>query len=290
MRHCCKGTFILSYSSVEPRHELKSSLNDKQLNMPDMVKQTNTVDTPELSVVVPVHNEADNIEPLINEIEAALEGVVSYEIIYVNDYSRDGTPEKLVTLNRKIAALRVLTHKKQSGQSAAVRSGVKVARARLVATLDGDGQNNPADIPKLLNAYRDLAGADSENLPKVMMCGHRAKRQDSFVKRISSKIANGIRSSLLGDSTPDTGCGLKVFRAKDFLDLPSFDHMHRFLPALMIRSGGRVVSVEVSHRPRERGKSNYGTLDRLWVGITDIIGVMWLKRRTIAPEVEESSK
>jgi dolichol-phosphate mannosyltransferase len=251
-----------------------------------MVDQTNNNDTSALalSVVVPVHNEADNLEPLIQEIQAALDGIVSYEIIYINDYSRDGTPEKLVQLNRKIDVLRVLTHNKQSGQSAAVRSGVMAAGAPLVATLDGDGQNNPADIPNLLTAYQEQAGSD----PKLMICGHRAKRQDSFTKRISSKIANSIRASLLGDSTPDTGCGLKVFRAQDFLDLPNFDHMHRFLPALMIRSGGQVVSVEVSHRPRERGKSKYGTMDRLWVGITDLIGVMWLKRRQINPEVEES--
>jgi len=251
-----------------------------------MVDQTKTIETPalELSVVVPVHNEADNLEPLINEIEAALAGVVSYEIIYINDCSRDGTPEKLVQLKRKIDALRVLTHQKQSGQSAAIRSGIMAARASLVATLDGDGQNNPADIPKLLEAYR----AQAEAAPKLMIAGHRAKRQDSFIKRLSSKLANAVRSGLLGDATPDTGCGLKVFRTQDFLELPSFDHMHRFLPALMIRNGGRVLSVEVSHRPRERGKSKYGTLDRLWVGISDLIGVLWLKRRSINPDVEES--
>lgn len=251
-----------------------------------MVDETNIIDTaiPELSVVVPVHNEADNLEPLINEIQATLNGVVRYEIIYINDYSQDRTPEKLVELKRKIDALRVLTHQKQSGQSAAVRSGVKAARASLIATLDGDGQNNPADIPDLLNAYNEQAGDD----PRLMIAGHRAKRQDSLIKRLSSKIANGIRSNLLSDLTPDTGCGLKVFRTEDFLALPSFDHMHRFLPALMIRSGGRVISVEVSHRPRERGKSKYGTIDRLWVGIFDLIGVMWLNRRKINPEVEES--
>jgi dolichol-phosphate mannosyltransferase len=251
-----------------------------------MVNSTHTLDTIEISVVVPVHNEADNLEPLIVEIQAALDGVVGYEIIYINDCSRDGTPEKLIELKRKVATLRVLTHQKQAGQSAAVRTGVRAARAPLIATLDGDGQNNPADIPKLFQAYKDQTGDD----PRLMIAGHRAQRQDSFVKRLSSKIANGVRAGLLGDSTPDTGCGLKVFRAQDFLDLPGFDHMHRFLPALMIRSGGRVVSVEVSHRPRERGKSKYGTLDRLWVGIFDLIGVMWLKRRAINPDVEESAE
>lgn len=256
--------------------------------MVDQIDNSAATATPDttlgLSVVVPVHNEADNVEPLILEIQAALDGIVTYEIIYIDDCSRDGTPEKLVQLNRRIEALRVLSHKKQSGQSAAVRTGVKAAAAPLVATLDGDGQNNPADIPNLLQAYGAQAGDD----PRLLIAGHRAQRQDNFTKRLSSKIANAIRSRLLGDSTPDTGCGLKVFRAEDFLDLPSFDHMHRFLPALMIRSGGRVLSVEVSHRPRERGKSKYGTLDRLWVGITDIIGVLWLKRRSINPEVEES--
>jgi dolichol-phosphate mannosyltransferase len=247
-----------------------------------MVDQTEPTIPPEISVVVPVHNEVDNIEPLIKEILAALQGLGASEILYVDDCSRDGTPEKLVNLKRQNDVLRVLTHQKQSGQSAAIRSGIKAARGTLIITLDGDGQNDPADIPKLLNAYRDHARAN------VMICGHRARRQDSLTKKVSSKIANGIRARLLGDSTPDTGCGLKVFRRDDFLDLPSFDHMHRFLPALMLRNGGEVVSVEVSHRPRERGKSKYGTFDRLWVGITDLVGVMWLKRRKIDPKVDEN--
>ncbi len=247
-----------------------------------MVDQTEPTIPPEISVVVPVHNEVDNIEPLIKKILAALQGLGASEILYVDDCSRDGTPEKLVNLKRQNDVLRVLTHQKQSGQSAAIRSGIKAARGTLIITLDGDGQNDPADIPKLLNAYRDHARAN------VMICGHRARRQDSLTKKVSSQIANGIRARLLGDSTPDTGCGLKVFRRDDFLDLPSFDHMHRFLPALMLRNGGEVVSVEVSHRPRERGKSKYGTFDRLWVGITDLVGVMWLKRRKIDPKVDEN--
>ena len=249
--------------------------------MVEQVNDTNIQSAPALSVVVPVHNEVENIEPLIAEIMVTLEGVERYEIIYINDCSRDSTPERLTSLDRKFEVLRVLTHQKQSGQSAAIRTGVKAARGDLIATLDGDGQNDPADIPKLLKAYREQAIADA----KILIAGFRARRQDSFIKRLSSKIANGIRSSLLGDATPDTGCGLKIFRREDFLDLPGFDHMHRFLPALMIRNGGQVISVEVSHRPRERGKSKYGTLDRLWVGITDLIGVMWLKRRPINPSV-----
>ena len=249
--------------------------------MVEQVNDTNIQSAPALSVVVPVHNEVENIEPLIAEIMATLEGVERYEIIYINDCSRDSTLERLTSLDQKFEVLRVLTHQKRSGQSAAIRTGVKAARGDLIATLDGDGQNDPADIPKLLKAYREQAIADA----KILIAGFRARRQDSFIKRLSSKIANGIRSSLLGDATPDTGCGLKIFRREDFLDLPGFDHMHRFLPALMIRNGGQVISVEVSHRPRERGKSKYGTLDRLWVGIMDLIGVMWLKRRPINPSV-----
>jgi len=249
--------------------------------MVEQVNDTNIQSAPALSVVVPVHNEVENIEPLIAEIMATLEGVERYEIIYINDCSRDSTLERLTSLDQKFKVLRVLTHQKRSGQSAAIRTGVKAARGDLIATLDGDGQNDPEDIPKLLKAYREQAVADA----RILIAGFRARRQDSFIKRLSSKIANGIRSSLLGDATPDTGCGLKIFRREDFLDLPGFDHMHRFLPALMIRNGGQVISVEVSHRPRERGKSKYGTLDRLWVGITDLIGVMWLKRRPINPSV-----
>lgn len=249
--------------------------------MVEQVNDTNIQSAPALSVVVPVHNEVENIEPLIAEIMATLEGVERYEIIYINDCSRDSTLERLTSLDQKFKVLRVLTHQKRSGQSAAIRTGVKAARGDLIATLDGDGQNDPEDIPKLLKAYREQAVADA----RILIAGFRARRQDSFIKRLSSKIANGVRSSLLGDATPDTGCGLKIFRRKDFLDLPGFDHMHRFLPALMIRNGGQVISVEVSHRPRERGKSKYGTLDRLWVGITDLIGVMWLKRRPINPSV-----
>ena len=249
--------------------------------MVEQVNDTNIQSAPALSVVVPVHNEVENIEPLIAEIMATLEGVERYEIIYINDCSRDSTLERLTSLDQKFKVLRVLTHQKRSGQSAAIRTGVKAARGDLIATLDGDGQNDPEDIPKLLKAYREQAVADA----RILIAGFRARRQDSFIKRLSSKIANGIRSSLLGDATPDTGCGLKIFRREDFFDLPGFEHMHRFLPALMIRNGGQVISVEVSHRPREHGKSKYGTLDRLWVGIMDLIGVLWLKRRPINPSV-----
>jgi dolichol-phosphate mannosyltransferase len=236
-----------------------------------------------LSVVVPVYNELENVEPLIREIQVSLENIIAYEMIFVDDFSSDMTLNKLVQLNSTINRLRVLSHKKRSGQSAAVYTGVKAARAPLVVTLDGDGQNNPSDIPTLLEAYQENAGTAKN----VMICGLRENRKDSFAKRFSSKIANGIRSGLLGDSTLDSGCGLKLFRVQDFMKLPSFNHMHRFLPALMIRSGGRVVSIKVSHRSRDRGKSKYGTFDRLWVGVFDLIGMVWLKSRPLNPEVKE---
>ena len=236
-----------------------------------------------LSVVVPVFNELENVEPLILEIELALENIIAYEMIFVDDRSGDGTLNKLAHLNSEIKPLRVLTHKQRTGQSAAIRTGVNAARAPLVVTLDGDGQNNPADVPSLLSAYQE----NMDITKKIMICGQRANRKDSFVKRLSSKIANGIRSRLLGDLTMDSGCGLKLFRAQDFMELPSFDHMHRFLPALMMRSGGKVISIKVSHRPRERGKSKYGVLDRLWVGIFDLFGVVWLRSRPLISEVKE---
>lgn len=232
-----------------------------------------------LSVVVPVRNEEDNISPLIAEIRAALDGVVDYEIIYVNDGSTDATPQRLAEIKQTCPQLRVIRHEKSCGQSTAVRSGVKAAKGDWIATLDGDGQNDPADIPKLIAALE----------PGVEIVGgnRRHARRDTWIKRISSVIANGVRSRMLRDSTPDTGCGLKLFSREVFLDLPYFDHMHRFLPALVIRRGGRVVSVPANHRPRERGVSNYGTLDRLMVGIVDLFGVMWLQRRAKRPEARE---
>lgn len=232
-----------------------------------------------LSVVVPVRNEADNIHPLVKEIAAALDGVVDYEILYVDDGSSDTTPQRLREMQTRFPQLRVLHHAESCGQSTAVRSGVKAARGDWVATLDGDGQNDPADIPRLIAALEpdiDLVGGN-----------RRHARRDTWIKRTSSVIANSVRGYLLKDDTPDTGCGLKLFRREVFLDLPYFDHMHRFLPALVIRGGGRVVSVPVNHRPRERGTSNYGTLDRLLVGIVDLVGVLWLLRRAKRPVVRE---
>ena len=228
----------------------------------------------ELSVVIPVRNEAANIAPLVAEIRAALDGRVDYEIVYVDDGSSDGTVAAIEQLRRGFAGLRLVKHRARAGQSAAIRTGVRAAAAPWIATLDGDGQNDPADIPRLWAMAREAADA-----PRLLIAGQRAKRRDSTVKRWSSRVANGVRARMLGDDTPDTGCGLKLFPRALYLDLPFFDHQHRFLPALVLREGGRVVSVPVNHRPRERGASNYGTLDRLFVGIVDLAGVMWLKRR-----------
>ncbi|MFC7475912.1 glycosyltransferase family 2 protein [Dankookia sp. GCM10030260] len=227
-----------------------------------------------LSVVIPVRNEAPNIGPLVAEIEAALAGI-RHEIVYVDDGSSDDTPAALRAA-AATAPLRVLRHRASCGQSAAVVSGVRAARGTWIATLDGDGQNDPADIPRM------LARAQAEG-GQILVAGHRVTRKDSWVKRRSSRIANAIRARLLRDATPDTGCGLKVFPRALFLDLPAFDHMHRFLPALVLRQGGRVVSEPVNHRPRVRGISNYGTLDRLAVSLFDLVGVAWLQRRWKRP-------
>jgi dolichol-phosphate mannosyltransferase len=235
----------------------------------------------DLSIVIPVRNESPNVAPLVAEIRAALDGRVDYEVVYVDDGSSDGTGDEVRRIAREFPRLRLIRHRTSCGQSAAIRTGVRAARAPWIATLDGDGQNDPADIPALW----DMAG--KETAPATLIAGWRQKRRDSWVKRVSSRIANGIRSRLLADATPDTGCGLKLFRRDVFLDLPYFDHMHRFLPALVLRAGGRTVSVPVNHRPRERGRSNYGTLDRLLVGISDLLGVMWLKRRARLPTIVE---
>ncbi len=232
---------------------------------------------PVLSVVVPVRNEAANIAPLLAEIEAALAGI-SHEVVYVDDGSTDTTPQRLADL-LGAAPLVVRRHRASCGQSAAILTGVRAASGTWIATLDGDGQNDPADIPAL------LAQAQAET-GMVLIAGHRVTRRDTRTKRVASRLANAIRARLLGDATPDTGCGLKVFRRDAFLVLPHFDHMHRYLPALFIRQGGRVVSVPVNHRPRTRGQSNYGTLDRLWVGIFDLAGLYWLQRRGKRPVVE----
>ena len=241
--------------------------------------------TPELSVVVPVFNERDNVAPLVSEIVAALRGRIPFEIVYVDDCSKDDSFAVLSQLMASTPELRVLRHVAQSGQSSAIRNGVKAARGAWIATLDGDGQNDPADIPKLLDA-RDQADPALK-----LFAGWRVQRRDSGSKRWASTIANAIRSRLLRDETPDTGCGIKLFERAAFLDLPYFDHMHRYLPALIKRAGWQSVSVPVNHRERSTGVSKYNNLNRAWVGLADLRGVSWLIKRskvTTAKEVERA--
>ena len=226
-----------------------------------------------VSIVVPVRNEAGNIAPLIAEIAAALDGRWAYEIIYVNDGSTDATPERLAEEMLRRPHLRVLRHEKSSGQSAAVRSGVRAAHGAIVATLDGDGQNNPAFLP-------DLIGAVEKGNGRIgLAAGQRVGRKDTGFKKFQSRLANRIRNAVLHDGTRDTGCGLKAFRREVFLMMPYFDGLHRFLPALVRREGYDIAYVDVIDRPRHSGVSNYGFFDRLWIGIMDLAGVWWLIRR-----------
>jgi dolichol-phosphate mannosyltransferase len=236
----------------------------------------------DLSVVIPVKNEADNIRPVVGEIRAALNDLVEYEILYVDDGSEDATAAEISRLAGEIPQVRLLRHMQNFGQSSAICTGVRVARADWIATLDGDGQNDPADIAAMWRLARQAPAS-----PPLLIAGYRERRQDSWSKRSASRIANTIRGRLLGDRTPDTGCGIKLFPRSLFLDLPYFDHMHRFLPALVLREGGTVLSVPVNHRPRRRGMSKYGVFDRLGVGIIDLLGVMWLQRRAPRPRLSD---
>jgi dolichol-phosphate mannosyltransferase len=236
---------------------------------------------PQLSVVVPVHNERDSIVPLLDEIAAALRGRVDFESVYVDDASRDDSLAVLSAAKARFPELRVLRHLSQSGQSTALRTGIKAARGAWIATLDGDGQNDPADIPKLIQ-MRDASPAAIK-----LFAGWRVNRQDSGSKRWASKWANAIRSRLLRDATPDTGCGIKLFERDAFLDLPYFDHMHRYLPALFQRAGWQVRSVPVNHRARGAGVSKYNNLNRALVGIADLRGVAWLIKRSKRTATEE---
>lgn len=235
----------------------------------------------QLTVVIPAHNEAENLPALVNEAHHALNGLADYEILVVDDHSPDATPQALAHLAAENPRLRFVRHARQGGQSSGVVTGVRHARGEWIATIDGDGQNDPADIARL---WRELQARTDKN--NIVLAGWRSKRRDSGLRIVSSRIANKVRSSLLKDATPDTGCGLKMFRREDFLKLPPFNHMHRFLPALFQREGKQVISVPVNHRPRLRGASHYGVWNRLWVGIVDLVGVMWLIRRPVKNEVE----
>jgi glycosyltransferase involved in cell wall biosynthesis len=232
----------------------------------------------EFSVVVPVRDEEGNAAALAREIAAVLDGR-SYEMIFVDDASRDDTRAELAALKRELPALRVLGHRRNAGQSRAVRSGVLAARAPVIGTLDGDGQNDPADLPRLLaRLTRPEAPADLG-----MVAGNRTKRQDNWSKRAASRIANAIRQAALKDGAADSGSGVKVFKREAFLRIPYFDHMHRFMPALMLREGYAVEFLEVNHRQRSAGRSKYTNLGRLAANMTDLWGVMWLRSRARLP-------
>ena len=238
----------------------------------------------EVSIVIPAKNEVDNVEPLISEILAALDGVVEFEIVYVDDGSTDNTHAELLRLvNAGNVFIKPVRHRFSVGQSTAIMTGVEDAQAALIVTMDADGQNDPADIPNLLAAARKFpAGAD------FCIAGYRKNRKDTPWKRFQSKVANNIRRRILNDGTPDTGCGLKVLPKATFLKLPYFDHIHRFIPALVHRINGEIVVVEVNHRDRQAGVSKYNMLGRLGVGIVDMFGVMWLQRRTkIAERIDD---
>jgi dolichol-phosphate mannosyltransferase len=231
----------------------------------------------DLSVVIPVRNEQENVAPLIEEIHGCLPESFAYEIICVDDGSTDSTLAALLRLAERYPNLRVRRHQYHAGQSAAILTGVLAARAPWVATLDGDGQNDPKDILRL---WRTLHASERPDGPSLLV-GWRRQRRDSHLKRFASWTANAVRSRLLKDHTPDAGCGLKLFCRDTFLNLPRFDHMHRFLPALFLHAGAEVMSVSVNHRARLKGASKYGVHDRLWAGIIDLFGVWWLQQRAI---------
>jgi len=230
-----------------------------------------------ISVVVPVLNEAENIRALIGEIVAASERTPIREIVYVDDGSTDETLRLLREEMLRVPMLRVVHHDRPMGQSAAFLSGGRAASQELLAFIDGDLQNDPADIALLYERYR----TEAAQRPKIAVLGQRAKRNDSTLRRISSRLANRLRAAVLNDGTRDTGCSLKLIRREDFLDLPYFDHMHRFLPALLLRNGVKLAHVQVSHRARVHGTSKYGFWNRALVGATDLMGAAWLARRRL---------
>lgn len=232
--------------------------------------------SPDISVVVPVFDEEGAAPALAREIAAAFAGR-NFEIVFVDDASRDGTRAALAALKAEIPQLRVLAHGKNSGQSRAVRTGILGARGAVILTLDGDGQNDPADGPTLVDVL--LAGPPE----LALVGGERVKRQDSAAKKIASRLGNGVRKRLLKDTANDTGCGLKAFRREAFLRLPYFDHIHRYLPALMLREGYQTDFRPVNHRHRQTGASKYTNLGRLWASLSDLLGVMWLQTRSRLP-------
>ncbi len=271
-KHSKKCTRQKAYPSLDAHNqkhlsEVGYTLSQKQIN---------------ISVVVPVKNEAANIPDLVNELAVALACLAPFEVIYVNDGSTDATAQTLNTLAETRPWLRQIQHKTSAGQSAAVRTGTRAAFAPIIATLDGDGQNNPAYIPELYKRLHEAGGAIG------LAAGQRVGRKDTAFKRFQSRIANKVRGGILKDNTRDSGCGLKAFRRDAFLSLPYFDAIHRFLPALMIREGYQICHVDVVDRPRQHGVSNYGFWRRASQGLIDLYGVWWLlKRKKPTPETKE---
>ncbi len=249
-----------------------------------MTKRPAKISTPEISVVVPVYNEAENVAKLVDEIATAFgqntAAGTAYEMLFVNDCSTDETLAALTALKKKYPSLRVLSHRANAGQSRSVRTGVLAAKANFIGTLDGDGQNDPADLPAMLAQITRKAAP--ENLKLVG--GRRVKRIDSAAKKIASRFGNGVRKTLLKDEADDTGCGIKVFGREAFLRLPYFDHIHRYIPALMLREGYAIEFMDVHHRSREFGVSKYTNFGRLIVSIADLRGVMWLNKRSRNPK------
>ncbi len=239
-----------------------------------------------ISIVIPMYNEVDNVAPFVQEVHDSLKKQVAhYEILVIDDGSSDGTHEKLLELTNSIPTLRVLCHTQNYGQSAATLSGVRAARHPWIVTMDGDAQNDPDDIPRLL----DQLNAETNSSQPLLIVGNRKKRNDSFIRKISSRIGNGVRTAILQDDCTDTGCSLKLFSRDVFLEFPHFNHLHRFIPSLIKRVDGKIINVPVNHRPRTRGKSKYGIMNRLWVGIVDLIGVSWLLRRPCNPTVKNEA-
>jgi len=271
------GTGLFSAGTALYKARLPASLADSDGAFTSLAKDGSerNLTMTALSVVVPVKDEALNVGPLAREIAAALAGEPSIEIVFVDDGSGDGTAAELGALKAEIPALRVIAHGRNIGQSRAIRTGVQAAHGDIVATLDGDGQNDPADIPRLLAVLR--GAPESERVGLVS--GIRIHRQDTTNKRLASGLANRFRSAMLKDGAVDAGCGLKVFRREAYLALPYFDHMHRFLIALMLREGYDVRYVEVEHRPRRHGASKYKNFHRAVVGLIDTFGVRWLQKR-----------
>ncbi len=240
---------------------------------------------PTVTIVIPAKNEADNIRPLIHEIKAAMEGQFDYELIYVDDGSTDQTFEILKAVRDEgFKKLTVIRHQQSVGQSFSVLNGARHGLGEWLVVLDADGQNDPADIPGMLKAIQTAYAQDQMN---VGIIGHRVNRRDDWVKRLSSKLANGFRNWMLKDGIPDVGCGLKAVRRDWYIRLPAFNHMHRYVPTLVQSLGGHMLVHPVNHRPRMAGTSNYGVWNRLWVGLVDVFGVRWLQMRAKKIVIQE---